>query len=60
MAGYDPNCDNCFKCLVCKGNGYVDEAFVDPDNGQAGRKRVTCTTCGGAGGKPGRGAHPHR
>lgn len=25
MPGYSPVCDNCFKCMTCRGNGYVDE-----------------------------------
>jgi len=57
MASYDPNCPNCFKCLVCRGNGTVDETRMS--NGKVWKERVTCKTCGGRGGKPGAGKHNH-
>jgi hypothetical protein len=25
MTGYKPNCDNCFKCGTCRGNGTIEE-----------------------------------
>lgn len=58
MPGYSPVCDNCFKCMTCRGNGYVDETRMS--NGKVFTERVTCKTCRGVGGKPGAGAHDHR
>lgn len=58
MAGYSPNCNNCFKCMTCRGEGYVDEPRVSGE--KAWRERVTCKTCRGVGGKPGAGKHDHR
>lgn len=60
MQGYDPNCDNCFKCLTCRGDGTVMEPKVDPESGKAWRERATCPTCKGVGGKAGAGKHDHR
>jgi hypothetical protein len=63
MAGYNPRCDNCFKCMTCRGNGVVDA----PTSGQGGdgryrhwMERKTCPTCRGVGGRPGAGKHDHR
>jgi nucleoside phosphorylase len=58
MPGYNPNCNNCFKCLTCKGDGTI--MLARSDRGKAWRERVTCPTCKGVGGKPGAGAHDHR
>lgn len=63
MPGYDPTCVNCYVCPICKGEGKV--MMPTFANGAAGRpefrhERVTCSTCGGARGKPGRGEHNHR
>lgn len=58
MPGYDPNCDNCFKCMTCRGDGTIMVAKMDRGIGY--RVRETCPTCKGAGGKPGAGPHNHR
>jgi len=58
MTGYNPRCDNCFKCLTCKGDGTVKMPKMD--RGIAYYERVTCPTCRGVGGKPGAGKHSHR
>lgn len=58
MPGYNPNCDNCFKCLTCRGNGSLEE--TRSDRGKVWKERVTCRTCNGVGGKPGAGTHNHR
>lgn len=58
MPGYDPNCDNCFKCLTCRGDGTVITTRME--RGKVFTERVTCHTCNGAGGKPGTGRHDHR
>lgn len=63
MAGYDPRCPNCFKCMTCKGSGTVEttKSGQRPDKSYAvWKERVTCTTCRGVGGKPGAGQHDHR
>lgn len=57
MAGYDPNCDNCFKCLYCRGDGTIYE--TRSHDGELSQRRVTCPECNGAGGKPGAGEHDH-
>jgi DnaJ-class molecular chaperone len=58
MPGYNPNCNNCFKCMTCKGDGTV--MTTKSDRGIVYRERVTCSTCNGVGGKPGAGQHDHR
>jgi len=59
MPGYNPNCNNCFKCLTCHGDGTIDMTrSVGP--GKVIKERVTCPTCKGAGGKPGAGPHDHK
>ena len=58
MPGYDPNCDNCFRCVVCKGDGTVQMPKMDGE--RAYYVRETCSACNGAGGKPGAGRHDHR
>jgi DnaJ-class molecular chaperone len=57
MAGYNPNCNNCFKCVTCKGEGWVNKPKMDGT--RAYYERATCTACNGAGGKPGAGTHNH-
>lgn len=57
LPGYDPNCQNCFKCLTCRGDGTVYE--TRSDGGEVWKERVTCRTCAGRGGKPGAGMHDH-
>lgn len=57
MPGYDPSCQNCFKCMTCKGDGTVER--TRSERGQVIKERVTCSTCGGVGGKPGAGTHNH-
>jgi DnaJ-class molecular chaperone len=57
MPGYSPNCDNCFKCLTCRGDGTIHE--TRQADGRVWKERVTCPTCRGVGGKPGAGAHDH-
>jgi hypothetical protein len=59
MAGYNPNCGNCFKCLTCRGNGTIEQTRGDLSK-KVWKERVTCPTCRGVGGKPGAGAHSHR
>lgn len=58
MPGYDPNCDNCFKCFTCKGTGVVKRTRMD--RGIAYYVDETCSGCRGAGGNPGAGQHKHR
>ncbi len=58
MPSYDPRCDNCFKCLICRGNGVVKTTRMD--RGKAYYVDETCKTCRGVGGKPGAGSHNHR
>lgn len=63
MAGYNPSCNNCFKCGTCRGNGTIREtrSGQKPDGTYAHwYETVTCKTCQGVGGKPGAGAHNHR
>jgi DnaJ-class molecular chaperone len=59
MPGYNPRCDNCYKCSVCGGDGTVQEA-KSGGNGKFYYERVTCKTCNGVGGKVGAGKHDHR
>ncbi|NES16165.1 MULTISPECIES: hypothetical protein [Micromonospora] len=58
MPTYEPNCDNCFKCIPCKGTGVVKRTRMD--RGKAYYVDETCPTCRGVGGKPGAGHHNHR
>lgn len=58
MTGYNPNCNNCFRCLSCRGEGTV--TTTRSDRGVDYRVRATCPTCKGVGGKPGAGMHDHR
>lgn len=58
MPGYNPNCDNCFKCMTCRGDGTIYETRME--RGIVIKERVTCRTCNGVGGKPGAGQHSHR
>jgi DnaJ-class molecular chaperone len=58
MTGYNPNCQNCFKCMTCRGDGTIMQ--TKSDRGIVYKERVTCPTCKGAGGKPGAGTHNHR
>lgn len=61
MTGYDPNCNNCFKCLTCKGNGWIEQTRnVDAKKFGVIKEKVTCPTCNGAGGRLGAGPHNHR
>jgi hypothetical protein len=63
MAGYNPNCDNCFKCGTCRGEGTIMKPVSrrKPDGTYVHeRERVTCPTCKGVGGKVGAGSHDHR
>lgn len=53
MAGYNPSCSSCRKCMTCRGNGTVKET----KSGQKGsgswahwHETVTCRTCNGRGG----------
>lgn len=57
MPGYNPRCDNCFRCMTCHGDGTVNE--TRQDGGKVHVVRVTCRTCNGVGGKPGAGKHDH-
>lgn len=63
MPGYDPRCNNCFRCSTCHGEGTVQVA--KSGRGESGKpefwyERATCSSCRGAGGKPGSGKHDHR
>jgi hypothetical protein len=40
MLGYNPNCDNYFKCLTCKGEGNLLEA--ESGSGNVWKEQVTC------------------
>ena len=60
MAGYNPNCSKCLKCMTCKGNGTVrtTRSGDRPDGSIATwHETVTCHTCSGRGGKA-CGKHP--
>lgn len=57
MASYEPSCPNCFKCGTCRGDGTIYDTRME--RGQVIKERVTCRTCGGAGGKRGAGTHNH-
>lgn len=64
MPGYNPNCNNCAKCNTCRGNGTIEktvqEKASDSNKTIVVKKRVTCSTCKGVGGKPMAGKHDHR
>lgn len=59
MTGYNPRCNNCFKCGTCKGDGTIYETRSDGKLDKVWKERVTCKTCKGVGGKPGAGTHDH-
>lgn len=53
MAGYNPSCPNCRKCMTCRGNGTIKETKSGrkPDGSWAHwHDTVTCRTCSGRGG----------
>lgn len=58
MPGYNPNCPNCHRCPKCRGDGTV--YIVKYVNNKEDKRRETCPSCNGVGGRVGVGPHDHR
>lgn len=53
MPGYEPTCERCMLCPLCKGNGTIKvQVPYDKPGGTTYLREelTTCTMCGGKGG----------